>query len=154
MDLTENEISLLRVLNHKVADIEVEVKKEMLEIQNRLDSRVLDQCDFLEDYNIECHVTFFMRDDEAAHSDMDNKILTELVFEKIMDDDNPHEIGSGANVNIFSGNAVLPLHNDNHCWLFRCLYEEPGLSWEEIMKIGTVWIDVDVSHKKTYCLQP
>lgn len=39
------------------------------------------------------------------------------------------------------------MRNEYYCWWFYCLYDHNNLQFEDILKIGKIWIDIKVYYQ-------
>ena len=58
------------------------------------------------------------------------------------------------NHNDFNFDPNHPMNKDFHCYLFHHIYDhligDDELDWETILKIGTVWTDIEVIYQHFY----
>jgi len=40
-----------------------------------------------------------------------------------------------------------PMKGEFHCWLYHCLYDHMNLSWDDILRIGMIWVDIIVFYQ-------
>jgi hypothetical protein len=40
-----------------------------------------------------------------------------------------------------------PRQAEHHCWLYYNLYDHSGLSWEDLLRIGHIGVDLKVTYQ-------
>ena len=90
----------------------------------------------------------YLREDDPEYSEDEDSILATLsCFDHIgFEDENDNYDYKDP------GGWFLPFR---HCALFHALYDHifPRLHWGDILRIGTVWVDIKVDHQKQYDLE-
>jgi hypothetical protein len=41
------------------------------------------------------------------------------------------------------------MQGEFHCWLYHCLYYHTGLRWDDLLRIGHIWINMQVRYQHT-----
>lgn len=142
----------LSALNCKLTSLEFDIKKEVSELMYNAETKISDPSDWIDDCEIECVVSFIIKDDDPeANVDSDNILaeLRELFFCK--EDIEKNQIADGQNHNEFQ-NWNHPMKDEHHCWLYHSLYDHAHLSWNDILRIGSIWIDIKTCHQKIILL--
>ena len=134
-------------LNRKLVDVEKGIKKECQAINDELPKRVADADDWLDDYENDVYITFYMRKDDPDHDVIGDNILEEL-HEYPSKGDYDDQLGGGKNHNEYEGWEDHPMRDEHHCWLYHCLYDHAHLGWINILRIGSVKISMDVQYQK------
>jgi hypothetical protein len=57
-------------------------------------------------------------------------------------------LADGQNHNEFMHWVNHPMKDEFHCWVYHCLYDHAHLGWEELLRIGEIWIDMSVIYQK------
>jgi hypothetical protein len=144
-------VQLYRKINDRLHIIEKQIKVDLVRLSKYC--RWILDAGYIEDYEIEAEVSFYPDEDDPDFRGDDDNILATLTF------DGKYELGrsetefgldDGVNHNIAHGRTDHPLRNEHHCWLFHCLYDHTELSWEEILRIGMVWVDINVKYQRFY----
>ena len=65
-------------MNSKLTDIEKGIKVEGQALIAQLEKRVKDTNDWLEDYGIDCYMTFYLKEDDPHYDEDSDNILVEL----------------------------------------------------------------------------
>ena len=73
-DMTREQRLFLVNLNNRLSEIEKQLKKETLEIITMMNKRLEDDADWINDYEIECTVEFYLNEDDPAYSEDDDNI--------------------------------------------------------------------------------
>jgi len=145
-DLSTEQRQFLLQLDNKLVDTEKGIKKECLALMDQLEKRLNDANDWLEDYEIECDISFYLQDDDPDYDEGSDNILVKL-WEDIKFEDWAHGIGDGRNHNEYQ-HWDHPMKDEHHCWLFHCLYDHTELGWINMLRIGSIWVDIKVRYQK------
>jgi hypothetical protein len=154
--LSPEERQYLQHLNDRLAVIERQVKREALSLITTLEARVHDPADWLFDYEIELEVSFWLREDDPAYQEEDDNILVTLK-EYLKGLRNPaHDFGidDGMNHNEFQWGDGHPMQGEFHCWLYHCLYDHTDLWFEDMLRIGHIWVDLKVLYQHKSDVEP
>ncbi len=46
------------------------------------------------------------------------------------------------------------LQAEHHCWLYHNLYDHSGLSWEDLLRIGPIEVDLKVTYQHACDVEP
>ena len=65
-------------LNNRLSEIEKQLKKEVLEIIATMNKRLADDADWINDFEIECRVEFYLNENDPEYSDEDDNVLAEF----------------------------------------------------------------------------
>jgi hypothetical protein len=145
-DLTVEQRQFLSRLNRKLTDLEKDIKRECQAIIDRLEKRVNDAEDWLDDYMIDCDWTFVMKEDDPDLADNSDNILFHL-NQDILPNSWDWGVGDGMNHHHVPWENC-PIKDEPHCWTYHFLTDHGGLDWINILRIGTIWIDITVKHQK------
>ncbi len=154
-EYTDKEIENLVVLNQRLIGIESYLKKESEAECQLLRIRVANENDLIYDYEIDVTMNYVLREDDPEFDPDDDNILTTRNFSvKRLDreQDPEREWGVGDNQNHHDPCINYPgvLNEVRHCYLFHDLYDHSynlemiSLSWEQCLRVGEIWIDVEV----------
>ena len=51
--------------------------------------------------------------------------------------------------NLFRFEDDHPLKDTGfHCWTYHELYHHTNLGWADILRIGTIWVDIDIVYQR------
>jgi hypothetical protein len=146
-DMTREERLCLLYLNKRLFELEKQLKKEALEIIETMKKRVSDENDWISDFEIECTVDFYLREDDPAYSDEEDNFLAE--FKEglcVLKFSHKSLLASEENWNDMS---ILdmdhPDQREHHCWFYHQLYDHTDLTWEDMIRIGDVWVNIDLT---------
>jgi hypothetical protein len=148
-DLSPDQRQFLMNLNSKLADIEQGIKKECQVLNAELERKLNDPNDWLEDYEIECNVQFMIKEDDLDYDEDSDNILVEL-SDHIKHQDWSWGMGDGNNHNDMEGWENCPMSNEQHCSMYHALYDHTDLGWVNMLRIGSLWIDIEVVYQKSY----
>lgn len=143
MKLNKKMLKKLRKFNTRLFNLEKKMIDEAIKIDTQLIKRLKDNDDPLDDYEIEGEISFFIKG-------LLDPIAT--LNESFKDISNEKERYNWrylyrVNHNEFFGMNFKkhPMYNDYHCWLFHCLYDHEHISWDKILDIKDIYVDL-----KTY----
>jgi len=134
-------------LNNKLFEIEKQLKKEALEIIDTLDKRIHDQLDWINYYEIEAMVEFFLKRDDPQFSEYEDNTLAEfserLSFLKCA---NESALASEENWNNLSlPNLDHPDQQEHHCLFYNKLYDHVKIKWKDMLRIGDIWVNINIT---------
>ncbi len=149
----------LQRINDKLAVIERHVKREALDRIAQLDARVHHPDDWLSDYELELEVSFWLREDDPAFKEDDDNILVTLKeslkltlkesLKPLRDPADYFGIDDGINHNAFQQRDGHPMQGEFHCWLYHCLYDHTDLWFDDMLRIGHIWVNMPVTYQHT-----
>jgi hypothetical protein len=145
-DLSEDEKAFLFNLNNKLIDVEVAIKNEVTKLIKIANSKVSDTKDWVDDYEIKCYITFILDENDPDYKEDDDNILHQL-WEHCPHQDWHWGLGDNNNHNEFQ-HWDHPMKNEHHCWLYYSLYDQSDLGWSNILRIGSIWLDVNIEYQK------
>ena len=145
-DLSTGQRQFLAQLNNKLADIETGIKKECRGLIDQLEKRINDPNDWLDDYEIDVVITFILKGDDPEYSDRSDNILVEL-DESVKGEIWEYGIGDGKNHSEYQ-HWDHPMKDEHHCWLYHCLYDHTDLGWINVLRIGSIWVDIKPQFQK------
>lgn len=149
-DLSQEQRQFLTDLNNKLTDIELGIKKECQLLNTELEKRLNDPDDWLEDYEIECYVQFTLKETDLDYDEDNDNILVELMTDQIKHEDWSWGIGDGKNHNDMEGWENCPMSHEHHCSMYHALYDHTKLGWVNILRIGKIYVDIEVIYQKSY----
>ena len=155
-EMTREQRLFLIDLNNRLSEIEKQLKQEALEIIKAMDNRLSDDTDWINDFEIECTVEFYLNEDDTAYSDEDDNLLAEFNEGVALLRYADHSLlASEENWNDQSIPDIdNPDLNEHHCWFYHQLYDHAGLSWDDMLRIGDIWVDINLMlqhHLKLSC---
>ena len=144
-DLSQDDLLFLANLNDRLAEIETKIKDTSNKIGSDAQGTVFNSNGWLQDYEIECVITFCLRKDDPDYIQDDDNILAQLT-ETLKTNIWDWGIADGINHNEYY-RLNHPMKDDFHCWLYHCLYDHTRLGWSNILRIGDIWVDIQVSYQ-------
>lgn len=145
--LSRKQHQFLWALNDQLFEIEKNVKREVLTLTKVCEEKISNLNDWVEDYEMDCFITFILKEDDEDFSDDNDNVLVQLTehcknrnWEWGLSDDNNH--------NDFLHWAQHPMRGEKHCWLYHCLYDHTKLGWANVLRIGVIWVDINVEYQK------
>lgn len=141
--LTEAEIDQLLALNRRLRAVDPFLKLIADDVTPRLEAKLADPTDPMFDYEIEVLLDFILREDDPEYQDDDDNILTQRR-------DSLKRLETDLHADFTPPWCPAGLQAEPHCWRFHDLYdheygvESPRLSYRDCLRIGSIWIDVQV----------
>lgn len=74
-DMTESQLASLRHINHTLIKLEPVIVSEFSRLNSLAKARVEDQEDWVDDYEIRCHITFYLNENDPSYSEEKDNIL-------------------------------------------------------------------------------
>lgn len=145
--LTESDCARLLSLNRYLSEITATLRQTSVNVRKQMAAKVASPEDPMCDYELCVRIYYQLREDDPEYREDDDNFLTERSFSI----KNPEE-----NLDFEEWNCrPLPtdLRNEPHCWLFYDLYdhehglEKPALSFHDCLRIGIIWVDMDISQQ-------
>jgi len=153
-DLSTEQRQFLVNLNSKLTDIEKGIRMEGQALIDQLEKRVKDTNDWLEDYEIDCYMTFHLKEDDPGYDEDNDNILVELVvivgFGSLKSGRSKWGIADGNDHNTLHGLVKCSMVDEYHCYLYHSLYDHTDLGWINMLRIGMIWVDIKVQYQKFY----
>jgi len=139
----------LQQLNARCMTIERQVTQDARTLFAQLDARVQDPQDWLFDYEVELEVQCWLRGDDPAYQEDDDNILATLKEHLKLQRSLPEPLGidDGINHNVFQGIDGHPMQGEFHCWLYHCLYDHTDLWFNDLLRIGHIWVELQVRYQ-------
>jgi len=146
-EMTREQRLFLVNLNNRLSEIEKQLKKETLEIITMMNKRLEDGADWINDYEIECTVEFYLNEDDPSYSDDDDNILAEFTEGISLLRYADHSLlASDENWNDCSIHDLdNPDQREHHGWFYHQLYDHTKISWEDMLRIGDIWVDINIT---------
>jgi len=136
-ELTHKNIEALDTINEHLRTLEQKICKEAENHAKHAEHRLTSQGDNnLDCFHIDIDISYHIGEDDPAYlDDSDNSIA----IEKNYCYPDPGDFDHDENWNEYQFSSVHPLKNQNHCYLFHCLYDHLHLSWSDILRIRHVF---------------
>ncbi len=128
--------SRLKEINTKLTAIEKNIMKTAVRLDINLQQELADNVEEMIDYELEVAVGCYVGD---------NKLCKLREYLKRCSIKNEHKLwglADGNNHNEFEHRENHAMKDDQHCWLFHCLYDHENMSWEDIASIEYFWVDI------------
>jgi hypothetical protein len=147
-DMNREQRRILMGLNNKLFEIEKQIKKEGLSLIEKMEARVADADDWIGDYEIECRVDFYLNPNDPAYCDEKDNILATITeyLKVLLPRDDVCLLGNEESWNEL---GILdfdtPDKEEHHCRFYHALCEHCEISWEDILRIGDIWVDINLN---------
>ena len=146
-EMTREQRLFLVNLNNRLSEIEKQLKKETLEIITMMNKRLENEADWINDYEIECTVEFYLNEDDPAYSDDEDNILAEFTEGISLLRYADHSLlASSENWNDLSlPDLDNPEQREHHGWFYHQLYDHTKITWDDMLRIGDIWVDINIT---------
>lgn len=129
----------LKQVNVKLTELEKNLLQKISYLDKQLRDDLRKSKDGIIDYELEVTIDCYVSDE----SEYPICSLNEYLKGASLPENKSHlKIDDGVNHNEFEFRDNHPLKNDQHCWLFHCLYDHEHLNWEDIANIKYFWMDI------------
>ncbi len=152
-DFTNDEISNLLRLNQRLGELELYLCNMAKTENEKLQARVTDPNNPVDDYEIDATLYFVLREDDPEFDDSDDNFLTQRDFS--LKGLSRGCIGDGQDYREIVPYFPAELNETAQCWLFHDLYDhsyglqQPDLSLHDCLRVGSIWVDVAIRHQST-----
>ncbi len=147
-EMTREQRLFLVNLNTRLTEIEQQYKKEARALIEMMNAKVESDAVWIHDYEIECKIHFNLNpSDPAYNEDEDNIMAVVREFLGMLIRFGKNEADSSIeNWNEYHiPDLDNPDQEEHHCWLFHQLYDHSELSWADLLRIGSIWVDVNLT---------
>ncbi len=147
--LSENTLFKLRGINQKLKELQDKLLVEAIKHDKALQLRVEDKNDSLDDYEIELHIEFYLKEEHLDYKENYDNIVTKIneYLKGISQSAQEYPWRWSDNHNEFKGFINHPMRNECHCWWFHCLYDHNYLDIDDILSIGSVRSDIKIYYQ-------
>ncbi len=163
--LTEDENQAALNLNDWLTKWEKDLKAECCQIRKEMDQKLSSGGQWLNEYDIDVEVWFFVRDDDYAYDndspendhdvDHDSSMLCEIDLLICLpsspeDSAGLYQIDADEDIDYNDQRSLNPIHSiysAKHCQTFHELYSHQGIPMKHLGRIGTVCADIKVLHQ-------
>ncbi len=148
-NLSANQRIFLRNINAQLSEIEEKIKIEVDKLCAFGDSKISDHPSYFDDYDVVSHIMFGLAENDPAFKYGNLNILVQLSEPSKVKRwlGGRYNIADHKNHNEFKDDNH-PMSQEHHCWLYRCLYEQTDLGWSNMLRIGSICLDINVEFLK------
>ena len=143
-EMTREQRMFLVNLNARLTEIEQQYKKEARALIEMMNAKVESDADWIHDYEIECKIHFNLNPTDPAYNEDEDNIMAVI-------GDSISMLKNEENRSIENWNEYHVMELDNpsqeecHCWLFHQLCDHSELAWADLLRIGSIWVDVNLT---------
>jgi len=141
-DLTREQRETLVQLNLTLARTERNIKKQGQQLQVECQNKIADASNFISDYELDVIITFWLKESDPDFDEERDNIVA-VLNESIKHNNFTTHLGGNKNHNEFQYWEWHSMQDEQHCWLYHCLYDHCDISWIDILRIGQVWVEFD-----------
>lgn len=151
LHLTQEDLQKLKNFNMRLKRLQDILIDEARRFDTLLKQRVADVDDLLDDYEIELLVYFCLQEDDPTYDENEDNIITTIdeYLKNISTELQKDSWRWNANHNDFRGKhfSTHPMLDEYHCWWFHCLYDHNNISYQDMLKIGEIFSDLQVHYQ-------
>lgn len=140
-NMTDEQITKIKAVAQKLLELENIIRQEHKKIKSALAERVSDQEDWLEDFEIDATMTCYIGESDSAYDVCEDNILCVIPDYNI------------ANERDWNEQLDSRLASDFHCGSFWWLYSAMQTSWDDILRIDSIYLDIKVIYQKEFKLE-
>lgn len=146
--ITEKDKEELRAFNKRLIKVQENISTEAIKLDKQLQLRVDDENDSMIDYEIDLELSFYLKDDDPEYRDDDCIISTIKYRLKDISSEKEHfEDILDTSINHYDYFKKDDLADISKSWLFFKLRYHDEISWQDMLRIGTIWTDINVSYQ-------
>ena len=145
-ELSVDEKSWLLKLNESLRQLEDKYLPILDAKYKELQARVDDPSDWMNEFNLEYVITFYLREDDPEYEDADDNILTELQSSYFIHEDRERDWGFGA-THIDHALSMKCFADECHCYTFHQLYDHCRLDWRDLLRIGYLYVELKIDEQ-------
>lgn len=147
MDLTPKEIYVkANSLNEQLIIIEKDIYSRWSEIKNSFDQKLNEDNNWLDDYEIELIINYYISQSDHNYVEKGNNILLNVTRQL-----QKEAWASLINDGYYHRCVYQPQGLESPiCFLYHELYEHYHLSHYDMQRIGRIWVDIKVCHQHCY----
>jgi hypothetical protein len=134
----EQKLWLLK-LNAYLRQLEDKYHPILAEKYSLLEARVNDPSDWMNEFNLEYAITFYLREDDAEYEEDDDNILIEL--SNLSFPTKKQDWGFGA-THIDHAIDIMQISNEKHCYTYHQLYDQCNLDFRDLLRIGNIYMEI------------
>jgi hypothetical protein len=144
--LNEAERSQLQALNKHLTLLEDQYLPVLNTKGMELQERVKNHDDWMQDFNLEFVITFYLQEADFEYEDDDDNILMEL-HQTTFDYNHPNrKWGFGLTNNNYC-DCPAYFKGEWHCYLYHHLYDHCGLNWLDLLRIGSICVEIKIDEQ-------
>jgi len=156
VSLSIEDIKILAKINAKLEAIEKSLVHSAKEIDNNLQQRTKNKDDLLMSYILNCEVSIQLLPVEDKNK---RGIISHQTAHCTGSDwteslKGVHDLGTqmndSRNYNAFA-DVDYAISGQHHCWLFFVLYAKLHMTWDDILRITSIWSNLEITHH--YCVE-
>ena len=148
-EFSSDQILKLRKLNKTLAGLEKKLKEQGGKIYTSDKDVIKNSKGWIQDYEIDYEISFYLMEEDPEYKEYEDNILATLnePLERYLEPNCDFGICDGINHNEYRDRENHIFKDDFHCWLFHCLYHHTELEWNDLLRIGSIWTDIQVVYQ-------
>jgi len=137
--LDAKQIAKLKLLNHQLTNLEIDIAKEIKAQIKYAKSRIEDKNSLINDFSCDLSIEFYLTNSKYYDEENDNMIMKincsfhDENWDWGIDDKQCHNTLSS---------QTDKFKDDKHCYSFHGLYDHTSLEWNEILYIDTISFNI------------
>jgi len=148
--LNESEKAWLRAFNESLRQLENKFYPIMAAKHKELQARIADPADWLAEFNLDCLITFYLREDDPEYEKDDDNILMEIevmyLEQNLPGRDPDRDWGFGA-THVDHAESCQDFPSESHCYLYHQLYDHCYMDWRDLFRIECLYVDIKIEEQ-------
>jgi LysM repeat protein len=137
--LTKDDINKLDKLNNILIKYEEQLKLQILDCLSFANQKVTQKDDWINSQEgVEVELFFYIAQDDPDYKEYDDNII--MILTQNFYDNNCYGIDDKINHNDMGHSGFF--YGKHHCWIFHSLYDHTQLTFEEILKIDSIDVNI------------
>ena len=137
--LTKANITKLDNLNNILIKYEEQLKLQILDCLSFANQKVIQGDDWINHHEgVEVELFFYIAQDDPNYKECDDNII--MIMTQNFYNNNCYGIDDKINHNDIVKTSIFD--GKHHCWIFHSLYDHTQLTWDEILKIDSIDVNI------------
>lgn len=134
----------LRAFNERLKRLEEKFDPILKAKLDELQARKENPGDWMQDFNLDYVITFYLREDDPDFDENDDNVLWQIETIYFEDEAPSRKLG---NTEIDHKEDHPWFEGEIHCYLYHELYDHTPLDWRDLLRIGDIWVDLKIEEQ-------
>lgn len=147
--LNEEEHKQLLALNERLTLLEEQYLPILNAKHIELQKQVNNPENWIQEFNLEIVITFYLREDDPEYEDEDDNILMQIPISHCDYNAEGIERKRGFGMTNINHCDFIGAENEDehHCYLYHDLYDHCGLDWRDLLRIGSLYVEIKIDEQ-------
>lgn len=145
-ELSHEEKTWLKKLNESLRHLEDKYLPILDAKFNEFHARIANPSDWLMDFNLGYTITFYLHESDPEFDSDDDNILMQMQHDHFPCEGSNFDWGFGA-THINHAENSLHFLGEQHCHTYHHLYDHCYLDWHDLLRIGSLDIDIHIDEQ-------